>query len=161
MQGVTREFLGIMCSSKYLQGLKRYVEMCNKSKNFMHFAGAMRPISASEGRVKVEFDVSQEMLNPVGTLHGGCTATLVDILTTAACMATPRGLPGVSVDLHVTYLAAAKEGETVVIDAEVIRAGKTLAFTKADLIHKASNKIIATGLHTKAFPGAKAKESKS
>ncbi|EYC30685.1 hypothetical protein Y032_0004g1715 [Ancylostoma ceylanicum] len=29
-----------MCSSKYLQGLKRYVEMCNKSKNFMHFAGA-------------------------------------------------------------------------------------------------------------------------
>ncbi|KHJ83688.1 hypothetical protein OESDEN_16611 [Oesophagostomum dentatum] len=150
-----------MSSSKYLQGLKAFIERCGKSKNFHQFAGNIRALSASEGHVKVEFEVSEAMLNPVGTLHGGCTATLVDMFTTAACVASPRGLPGVSVDLHVTYLSAVKEGETVVIDAEVTKAGRTLSFTKADLIHKASNRIIATGLHTKAFPVAKTAEKKS
>ncbi|VDO60240.1 unnamed protein product [Heligmosomoides polygyrus] len=145
-----------MCATKYMQSLKHYLEFCNKSKNFMQIAGTMRPISASEGRVKVEFEVTPAMTNPSGTLHGGCTATLVDIMTTAACLTLPRALPGVSVDLHVTYLAAAKEGESVIIDSQVMKSGKTLAFTKADLFLKENNKIIATGLHTKAFPQSKA-----
>ncbi|VDM83348.1 unnamed protein product [Strongylus vulgaris] len=147
-----------MSSSKYLQGLKTFIETCAKSKNFHQFAGQIRPISASEGHVKVEFEVIPAMLNPGGTLHGGCTATLVDMFTTCACVASPRGLPGVSVDMHITYLSAAKEGETVVIDAQVIREGKTLSFTKADLTLKATDKIIATGLHTKAFPRPKTTE---
>ncbi|VDL63868.1 unnamed protein product [Nippostrongylus brasiliensis] len=144
-----------MCSAKHLQTVKQYIELCNKSKNFMQAFGGARPISVSEGRVKVEFEVTHAMTNPWGSLHGGCTATLVDIVTTAALLTTPRQLPGVSVDLHVTYLAAAKEGESVVMDAEVIRIGRSLAFTKADLFLKESNKIIATGLHTKAFPASK------
>ncbi|CAJ0608647.1 unnamed protein product [Cylicocyclus nassatus] len=150
-----------MSSSKYLQGLKSFIGTCAKSKDFHQFAGKIRPISATEGHVKVEFEVIPAMLNPAGTLHGGCTATLVDMFTTQACMASPRGLPGVSVDMHITYLSAAKEGETVLIDAEVIREGKTLTFTRADLINTATDKIIATGLHTKAFPRAKTAEKKS
>ncbi|KJH46762.1 hypothetical protein DICVIV_07178 [Dictyocaulus viviparus] len=144
-----------MCSSKHFQTVKQYLGMCMKAKNFMEIAGTMRLISASEGRIRVEFDVTPRMTNPSGTLHGGCTATLIDILTTGACLTTLRQLPGVSVDLHVTYLGAVKEGETVVLDAEVIRAGKTLAFTKADLFLKSTNKIVATGLHTKAFTAVK------
>nr|CDJ94520.1 Thioesterase superfamily domain containing protein [Haemonchus contortus] len=144
-----------MCATKYLQVAKKYVEMCNKSKNFMQFAGGLRPISVSEGRVKVEFEVTPAMTNPWGGLHGGCTATLVDVVTTLACLVTPRGKPGVSVDLHVTYLAAIREGDTVIMDAEVIKAGKTLAFTRADVILKEGNRIAATGLHTKAFPPEK------
>lgn len=41
-----------------------------------------------------------------------------------------RGHPGVSVDLHVSYLAAAPKGETVVLDSVVTKMGKSLAFTK-------------------------------
>ncbi|KAK6055117.1 hypothetical protein COOONC_07377 [Cooperia oncophora] len=144
-----------MCATKYLQAVKQYIEMCSKSKNFMQFAGGLRPLAVSEGRVKVEFEVTPTMTNPWGGLHGGCTATLVDVVTTAACLVTPRGKPGVSVDLHVTYLAAAREGDSLIVDAEVIKAGKTLAFTRADLILKDKNQIVATGLHTKAFPPEK------
>lgn len=39
----------------------------------------MRVLSAEEGRVKVEFEVTRDLTNPFGTLHGGYTATLVDI----------------------------------------------------------------------------------
>ena len=38
-----------------------------------------RVISASEGKVRVELEVTEELTNPFGTLHGGCTATLIDI----------------------------------------------------------------------------------
>lgn len=49
------------------------------------------------------------------------------------------------------YLGAAKGGETIVIDATVLRQGKTLAFTTAD-IRKKDGTIVALGRHTKAFP---------
>lgn len=61
-------------------------------------------ISASEGRVKIEFQVAEEHLNPMGTLHGGCTATLVDIVTSTALLATEKANPGVSVDLCISLV---------------------------------------------------------
>ncbi|VDN22595.1 unnamed protein product [Cylicostephanus goldi] len=153
-----KAFRVIMASSKYLQRLTSFIGTCAKSKDFHQFAGKhtrnlyfvtrmcrsqIRPISATEGHVKVEFEVIPAMLNPAGTLHGGCTATLVDMFTTQACMASPRGLPGVSVDMHITLARLRRSS------------------SQADLINKATDKIIATGLHTKAFPRAKTAEKKS
>lgn len=47
------------------------------------------------------------------------------------------------------YLAAAKIGDQVVINAETIKLGKTLAFLKVSLIRKNDNVIVAQGTHTK------------
>lgn len=57
--------------------------------------------------------------------------------------------PGVSVDIHVTYLKAAREGDVVVIEADTIRAGKNLAFLECNLKHKKDGSLIAKGAHTK------------
>ncbi|GMT02401.1 hypothetical protein PENTCL1PPCAC_24575, partial [Pristionchus entomophagus] len=111
-----------------------------------------RVLKADEGKVSVEFEVDERMTNHFGTLHGGCSATMVDVITTGALAASPRGVPGVSVDLHMTYLAAAKLGDTVQLDAEVIRAGRSMAFTRASLYRKPDMALLATGLHTKVFP---------
>ncbi|VDD89694.1 unnamed protein product [Enterobius vermicularis] len=134
-----------MSSGKYLPLVKELFKA-------LKFKFKAKVLSAEEGRVKVEIDVSEELINPFGFLHGGCTATLVDMVTTAALAATPRGLRGVSVDLNISYLAAAKLGETIVIDASVLRSGKNLAFTRADIFRKSDNALIAVGQHTKAFP---------
>uniref|UniRef100_A0A914DQI0 Acyl-coenzyme A thioesterase 13 n=1 Tax=Acrobeloides nanus TaxID=290746 RepID=A0A914DQI0_9BILA len=142
-------------TSKYLSPIKQVFKAYQTSSNFMKIAGNCRVISADEGRVKVEFEVTESVTNPMNTLHGGATATLVDIVTTTALMATERGEPGVSVDLTVSYLAPAKLNSTVVFDASVLRMGKTLAYTKCDLFSKEDNKLLATGLHTKAFPTRK------
>ncbi|KAG2450492.1 hypothetical protein HYH02_004993 [Chlamydomonas schloesseri] len=48
--------------------------------------------------------VRERVQNRYGTLHGGCTATLVDTLTTAALL-TVSPLPGVSMVLSVNYVA--------------------------------------------------------
>uniref|UniRef100_A0A915PBI5 Uncharacterized protein n=1 Tax=Meloidogyne floridensis TaxID=298350 RepID=A0A915PBI5_9BILA len=72
------------------------------------------------------------------------TATLVDIVTTTALMATPQGKAGVTVDLTVS--------ETILIDAWVTKLGRSLSYTSADVYRKVDNTKIATALHTKAFP---------
>ncbi len=59
-------------------------------------------MSVDEGRCIVEFEVEEKHENPAGTLHGGLTASLLDMVTTCALLATPRAHPGVSVDLNVS-----------------------------------------------------------
>ena len=49
-----------------------------------------------------ELPITEELLNSVGTLHGGVTATLADAVSTWALMTTGKMVPGVSVDLTVS-----------------------------------------------------------
>uniref|UniRef100_A0A8C5MVE1 Acyl-coenzyme A thioesterase 13 n=1 Tax=Leptobrachium leishanense TaxID=445787 RepID=A0A8C5MVE1_9ANUR len=106
-------------------------------------------VSASPGRVVCELKVEEEHTNRGGTLHGGLTATLVDVVSTVALIHTVRGAPGVSVDMNITYMNAAKIGDSVLITAQVLKEGRSLAFATVDLTEKATGKIIAQGRHTK------------
>lgn len=59
-------------------------------------------LSATPGKVVCEMRVEEEHTNRGGTLHGGLTATLVDVISTVAIMYSERALPGVSVDMNIT-----------------------------------------------------------
>ena len=59
-------------------------------------------MTVADGKCKAELKVDEEHLNYGGTLHGGFTSTLVDCISTYALMSHKVGVPGVSVDLHVT-----------------------------------------------------------
>uniref|UniRef100_G1T641 Acyl-coenzyme A thioesterase 13 n=2 Tax=Oryctolagus cuniculus TaxID=9986 RepID=G1T641_RABIT len=106
-------------------------------------------VSAAPGKVICEMKVEEQHTNKLGTLHGGLTATLVDVISTVALMCTERGAPGVSVDLNITYMAPAKIGEDILITAHILKQGRTLAFASVDLTSKATGKLIAQGRHTK------------
>lgn len=62
----------------------------------------MKVVSANPGKVVFEMKIEEQHTNKGGTLHGGLTATLVDIVSTAALIYTERGAPGVSVDMNIT-----------------------------------------------------------
>lgn len=93
--------------------------------------------------------VEEEHTNKMGTLHGGMTATLIDVVSTVALVYTERGIPGVSVDMNITYTNAAKIGDSVLITAQILKQGKSLAFATVDVTDKATGKLIAQGRHTK------------
>lgn len=59
-------------------------------------------LSTSPGKVVCGMRVEEEHTNKMGTLHGGLTATLVDVISTLAIMNSERGAPGVSVDMNIT-----------------------------------------------------------
>uniref|UniRef100_A0AC35GPN7 Thioesterase domain-containing protein n=1 Tax=Panagrolaimus sp. PS1159 TaxID=55785 RepID=A0AC35GPN7_9BILA len=142
-------------SNKYFNIVKAMYTNAKVTNNFMKVASGVRLMDVSEGKVKLEFEVTEELTNPMGTLHGGATSTMIDIATTTALLATSTGKPGVTVNLNVACLAPAKLGETVILDAEVIKSGRSIAFTEATLYRKSDQTIVATGQHTKAFPSQK------
>lgn len=47
------------------------------------------------------------------------------------------------------YMSAAKIGEEVLITAQVLKQGRSIAFASVDLTNKATGKLIAQGRHTK------------
>lgn len=73
----------------------------------------------------------------------------LQVISTLALMTKDDSVPGVSVDIHVSYLKAAREGDVVIIEADTIRKGKKLAFLECVLKHKKDDSVIAKGSHTK------------
>jgi acyl-coenzyme A thioesterase 13 len=109
-----------------------------------------RIVSHGEGQARLELQVTPEVQNVNGTLHGGAIATLVDHAGTVAIMTADRqGRAGVSTDLTVSFLAAAPGGSTVVAEARVLKIGKTLAFVSVDVRRADDGVLVAQGRMTK------------
>lgn len=113
----------------------------------------MTIVEGGDGKCKAAFKVLPEHLNRNGGLHGGFSATVVDIVTTYALMTIEQDYsrPGTSVNLNMSYLKTAKEGDELCIDAMTVKAGKNLAFLDCEIKHKKDNSIVARGSHTKFF----------
>ncbi|XP_028673402.1 acyl-coenzyme A thioesterase 13 [Erpetoichthys calabaricus] len=132
-----------------LNSLRSIMRAMTDSPGFDRVLSKVNLLTASPGKVVCEMKVEEEHTNRAGTMHGGLTATLVDIISTAALMYTERGAPGVSVDMNITYMNAAKLGDDILITAQVLKQGKTLAYAVVDVTNKATGKPIAQGRHTK------------
>ena len=102
------------------------------------------------GEIEASLVVTPALANTYGTLHGGATSTLVDIMGSFALLSVNPLRAGVSIDLNVSFTRAAKIGETVRIVARVLKTGKMLGFTQVDL-YKEDGTLVATGRHTKAL----------
>eukprot|EP00035_Acanthoeca_spectabilis_P004060 m.98416 g.98416 ORF g.98416 m.98416 type:complete len:192 (+) comp12427_c0_seq3:117-692(+) len=96
--------------------------------------------------------VTEPLANAFNTLHGGAIATLVDVLGTMALLAQDSSRPGVSVEINVTYMSAAKVGSDITVEGSVLKLGRSLGFTEVRLSDTMTGKLIAVGRHTKAFP---------
>ncbi|KAJ7338582.1 hypothetical protein JRQ81_012484 [Phrynocephalus forsythii] len=132
-----------------LQSLREVMKALAQSPGFDRVLSKMTVLSATPGKVVCELKVEEEHTNRGGILHGGLTATLVDTVSTAALLYTERGAPGVSVDMNISYMSAAKIGDEILITAEILKQGRSLAFASVDLTNKATRKLIAQGRHTK------------
>lgn len=111
----------------------------------------MEVTKIENGRAEAKLVVTQAVANSYGTLHGGAIATLIDIGGTMALLSVDAERGGVSVEINTSFLAAAKLGETVRVEADALKVGRSLGFTEVKLINEGNGKVIATGRHTKAL----------
>jgi uncharacterized protein (TIGR00369 family) len=89
--------------------------------------------SADDGSARIAFDVTEEHLNPAGTLHGGVLATLVDTaMGTAVRSATDDDDVPATSQLTVTYLRPGSPGP-LVVTARVRTKGQHLTVCEADV----------------------------
>ncbi|XP_047317044.1 acyl-coenzyme A thioesterase 13-like [Impatiens glandulifera] len=97
------------------------------------------------GRIVCSMKVPSRLLNTENFLHGGATATLVDLVGSAVIYTVGKSYTGVSVELSVSYLDSAYVGEEIEIEAKALRVGKAIAVVTVEFRKKQSGKIIAQG----------------
>ncbi|XP_033328366.1 acyl-coenzyme A thioesterase 13 [Megalopta genalis] len=135
--------------SRGVEFVNAILKNISRSPGFGQCLKKLEIVSAGDGKCKAKLVVSEEHLNAGGTMHGGYTSTIIDCISTYALMTHKECPPGVSVDLIVTFMKPALPGETVVIDARTVRAGKTLAFLAVDVSKNDGKDMVAHGRHTK------------
>ena len=81
------------------------------------------------GTVTLSLTLKATHLNSKGALHGAVSATIVDFVTgLAICSWDLREKTGASVDMHLSFLSAARAGDTVTIQSTAEKVGGSLAF---------------------------------
>ncbi|XP_042509458.1 acyl-coenzyme A thioesterase 13-like [Macadamia integrifolia] len=102
------------------------------------------------GRIVCSMKVPRCLVNSDDNfLHGGVTATLVDIVGALTMYTVGAQTTGVSVEINVTYLDAAFPDEEIEIVGKVLRVGKAIGVASVELRNKKTGKIFAQGRHTK------------
>jgi len=107
-------------------------------------------VDLDEGRAVFEGEPGEEHYNPIGVVHGGYAATLLDSALGCSVHTTlPQGAGYTSQTLEVKYLGAiTRDTGAVRCEAEVIHRGRKTATSQARLTERESGKLLATGTST-------------
>lgn len=112
----------------------------------------MEAIACEDGHVVIRVEVTLDHVNVAKTLHGGAAATLVDVVGTLAIITADKwNRFGVSTDLNVTWFAPIPLGDAAIVDATVLKSGKSLAFVGVDIRRESDNALAVQGRMTKAM----------
>jgi uncharacterized protein (TIGR00369 family) len=92
-----------------------------------------RDEKTKKGRIVIEMKVTDGMTNQLGSMHGGCAATVLDNLTSMVIYLHTTGqlgdawsLLGVSQSIQIIYTAPAPAGEYVDIECSTLAIGKSV-----------------------------------
>lgn len=118
------------------------------------------PVELEVGRVVFEGEPKQFVFNPIGSVHGGYAAAILDSALGCSIQSTLEAGQGyTTVELKVNYVRAMND-KTGFVRAEgrIVHVGKSLATAEAKLFGRDDGKLYAHGSTTCfvfAFPGAK------
>jgi len=110
----------------------------------------MRPIELGEGRAVFEGEPGEEHYNPIGVVHGGYAATLLDSALGCAVHTTlPAGVGYTSLGLEAKYVRPiTRDTGRVLCEANVLYGGRRQATVEANLTAAESGKLLAHGIAT-------------
>jgi uncharacterized protein (TIGR00369 family) len=108
-------------------------------------------VEAGAGRAWLELVVQQRHLRPLGILHGGVTAALLDtVLGLSASSQAPPDHYAVTVQLNVNFIRPAWEGEILVATGEALHTGRQTAVARGE-VRTAGGVLAASGSATVMF----------
>ena len=116
-------------------------------QNFLTLIGATLE-AAEPGRVVVSCERREDLTQQQGFLHGGVVTTLADIACGyTALTVIPEGQEVLSVEFKINLLRAVT-GSKIVAEGSVVKAGRQLVVTEAEVRDADSGKVVAKMLAT-------------
>ncbi len=132
-------------------GLEQIRKLIDGSSNWRGIAHLMgfRPVIAKEGLVVFEGNPTRDVYNPIGSVHGGYAATLLDSAMGCAVHTRLKADQGyTTLELKVAYHRALSETSGPVrAEGKVISLGRRAAFAEVRLLDK-DGKLCATATTT-------------
>ena len=100
---------------------------------------AVRLLSVAPGTVTLAMPYSERVTQQQGGFHGGAMGALADIAGGyAALTVTPEGMEVTTVEYKINFLAAFQGGE-LQATGRVVKAGKRIIVTTAEVVHVAAD----------------------
>ena len=116
----------------------------------------LRAIDPDAGTIEIGFTADERFTNPGGTVQGGILATMLDDTQGPALFGHTHGAAyAPTIDFHVSFLKEARPGNFVA-KGRVIRMGRTIAFTEAELFDDAGEMVARATFSNRVMRGDKA-----
>ena len=108
------------------------------------------PVEIAEGRTVFAAEPGEYHYNPIGVVHGGFAATLLDTATGCAVQTTlPRGVAYTTIELKTNFVRAiTHDTGSVLCEAEVVHRGATIATAEGRLRAESTGKLLAHATST-------------
>ena len=94
--------------------------------------------------MSVEFIVRKDMTNPIGILHGGVIAGIIDDTIGMTVAVLGFETYSVSTNLSIDFLSSGKIGDRLIATSIIIRQGQNMVNTECKIVNL-EGKIIAKG----------------
>lgn len=101
-------------------------------------------VNEKTGMLQLEFEVRPDMLNPMGSLHGGAISAILDESMGMQLFVLSEDRAYYATSLQLDFVRAAFEGQKVVAQPELIRIGKRSANMRCLLLDQ-EGKVLAHG----------------
>ncbi|MDO8612257.1 MAG: PaaI family thioesterase [Dehalococcoidia bacterium] len=105
-----------------------------------------------EGYVRMSLTLEEHHTNPNGVMHGGVVTTLMDealggVIASVRGLETMFAAPHATVEMNASFLAGARPGDRIEVEARVLRLGRRVAFGEAEA-RRGDGELIAKGRMT-------------
>jgi uncharacterized protein (TIGR00369 family) len=110
----------------------------------------MHPVEVEEGRAVFAVEPGERHYNPIGAVHGGLAATLLDTAMGCAVQSTlPAGAGYTTLELKVNFTRPIRrETGRVLCEGEIVHRGGRVATAEGRVIAEETGKLLAHGTTT-------------
>jgi len=106
------------------------------------------PIVENVGDEDLEFryTIRQEWLNPMGTLHDGISAAIIDDIIGATLICLDDKRVYITINNTIDYFAPAREGDDIIAKSFIVKKGKEIVNAGCEIWNAKRTRLIAKGV---------------
>lgn len=102
-------------------------------------------LSVEEGQLEFQYTIRPEWLNPIGNLHGGVTAAIIDDIIGATMFSLNENSFITTINNVIDYFSTAKENDNIVAETKIIKRGKHFVNAQCEIWNADKTRLIARG----------------